>query len=457
MPMNYMIIHCRRLLPGASLLKLALVALSLICSATVLSQPIKDEYAFIGYHEGATHNRIATLEKKLASGEVTLESRGNRGYLDSLLAALDIDIHSQTLVFSKTSLQYPLISTKTPRAVYFNDDTYIGWVQNSTIIEVMTIDAKLGTVFYVFNNTHDQKLIEPQTQRCLVCHDSTGATGGGIPLVLARSSLYSINDINLRDVSGIGNVTDKTPLSERWGGWYVTGLHGEQTHLGNMRLQGAQDLPRVNELLRGNLATLANQDLFDTTPYPTPTSDIVALMVLEHQLAIQNQLSYVKFKAPAVLSRTRFAIGDGGINATNWAALPASGQRALAKMLDELVSLLLFKDAATFTDTIEGLPEYQRAFVAHGPRDGAGRSLRDFDLQTRLFRYPLSYLIYADAFDALPAYASDYVYQKLAAILEGRDNDPRFAYLTPAERQDVLAILRDTKPAIVPYLSPPGG
>ncbi|MES2605923.1 MAG: hypothetical protein V4603_13380 [Pseudomonadota bacterium] len=444
----------------ARLLKLASVVLTLAAGTGVLAQPIRDEYAFIGYHESAVDNRIARLEKKLASGEVTLESRGNRGYLDSLLAALEIDPHSQTLIFSKTSLQYPLISAKTPRAIYFNDDTYIGWVQNSTIIEVMTVDAKVGTTFHVFNNIPDtlsdnKKPIESHAQRCLVCHDSTGATGGGVPLVLARSSLYSINDINLRDVSGVGNVTDKTPVSERWGGWYVTGLHGDQTHLGNIQLQGPEDLPRVNELLRGNLSTL--EGLFDTTPYPTPTSDIVALMVLEHQLAIQNQLGYVKFKAPAVLSRTRFASGDGGISAASWADLPAAGQRALGKMLDELVSLLLFKDAATFTAPIEGSPEYKSSFLASGPRDGAGRSLRDFDLQTRLFRYRLSYLVYSEAFDALPPYASDYVYQKLAAILEGRDSDPRFAYLTERERQDVLAILRDTKPAILPYLAPPGG
>ena len=433
--------------------RLALLAL-LFAVPFAVAQPAMSEYALIGYSEPATHNRVARLEAALAKGEVKLESHGERGYLDSLLKALDIDPHSQTLVFSKTSLQYPLISTQTPRAVFFNDDTYIGWVQHSTIVEVLTIDARLGSVFYIFHNAAKGMGFEASSQRCIVCHDSTGATGGGIPLVMARSSIYNMNDINLREVSGIGNVNDRTPISERWGGWYVSGLHGEQTHLGNIRLQSAEELPRLNAFLKGNMATLEGQHLFDTSPYPTPTSDIVALMTLEHQLAIQNQLTYIKFKAPAVLMRNKL---DSSIEATKWAEIPQQGQRALTRMLDELVSWMLFKEAAVFDAPIEGSAGFRDSFLARGPRDGAGRSLRDFDLQTRLFRYPLSYLIYSEAFDALPAYASDYVYQKLAGVLEGRDNDPRFAYLTAAQRQDTLAILRDTKPAIVPYLSPPGG
>lgn len=426
----------------------------LLSGGPVIAQQGMDEYAIVGYREKAVDNRIARLDAALAKGEVKLESRGERGYLDSLLAALEIDPHSQTLVFSKTSLQYPLISAKTPRAVYFNDDTYIGWVQHSKIVEVLTIDDKLGAVFYVFNNEPGDKPFDQSSQRCIVCHDSTGATGGGVPQVMARSSLYTINDVNLRDVSGVGNVTDKTPLSERWGGWYVSGLHGDQTHLGNVRLQSEAELPRLKAALRGNLATLEGQDLFDTAPYPTPTSDIVALMVLEHQVAVQNQLTYVKFKAPSVLTRNKLA---SSITAASWADIPEQGQRALTKMMDELVNVLLFKDATMFTAPIEGLAEYQASFAARGPQDAEGHSLRDFDLQTRLFRYPLSYLIYSEAFDALPAYARDYVYQKVAAVLEGRDHDPRFAYLSGEQRREILTIVRDTKPAILPYLSPQGG
>ncbi len=409
-----------------------------------------DEYALIGYTNKAVNNRVHALSEQLERGEVQLQYSGNRGYLDSLLAALDIDFHSQVLVFSKTSLQHPLIDGGHPRAVYFNDDTYIGWVQNSAIVEVMTMDAKLGVVFYVFHNVNQQpQPFERQNQRCLVCHDSSGAMIGGVPQLLAQSSVYSVDEQPLLTVDGETNVTDKTPLAKRWGGWYVSGLSGKQQHLGNVHLQGAQELPRLQQLLHGNLSTLAGQGLFDTAPYAAATSDIVALMVLEHQLTVQNQLTYVRFKAPAVLTRSNQA---EAITAASWAALPERAQKSLTRMLDELVRLLLFTDAATLSDSITASPEFQTGFLARGPQDSGGRSLRQFDLQQQLFRYPLSYQIYSSSFETLPAYAKDYVYQQLAAILQGRRKDATFRQLSDDQRRDLVAILRATKPDFVRYL-----
>ena len=416
--------------------------------------PAVSEYDLIGYGEPAMNNRVARLAERLQRGEVELVFSGTRGYLDSLLTALEIDTASQVLVFSKTSLQYPLIDGRRPRAIYFNDDTYIGFVQNSRIIEITTMDTRLGAVFYTFNNAERQAKVIPESQRCLVCHDSTGATGGGIPQILARSAVYGSNDTNLLDLSGNGNTTDKTPFAERWGGWYVSGLHGRQRHLGNLRVQGPEDLARLDDLRRGNLPTLAGQGLFDTSPYPTPTSDIVALMVLEHQLLIQNQLTYVKFKAPAVLQRVQMA---DGVSATQWNDIPARGQRALSRMLDNLLRMLLQTEAIGLTDRVEGLPTFQQSFLARGPFDAEGRSLRALDLEKRLFRYPLSYQIYSADFDTLPAFALDYLYQQLAAVLEGRHADPAFARLDTTARAELLAILRATKPAIVPYLAAAGG
>ena len=433
---------------AAQLLQRMTLLLLLAFGHATLAQPdLQSEYTLVGYDEPPAHNRVARLIAKMASGEVTLEYQGHRGYLGSLLAALEIDPHSQLLVFSKTSLQYSLINFERPRAVYFNEDTYIGWVQHSTIVEVTTIDDKLGTVFYTFDNIEHQPKVNQEPQRCIVCHDSTGATGGGIPTVMARSSIYSANDFSLRNLTGDGNVTDKTPLRDRWGGWFVSGKHGSQTHLGNLQLQSEADLPRVDELRRGNLATL--DSLFDTSPYLTPTSDIVALMVLEHQLTVQNQLTYVKFKAPAVLLRTKL---DTANSAQTWAELPERGQHALTRMFDELLRLLLQKNAIALEAPIEGLPQFQTAFLNHGPRDSTGRSLRELDLQTRLFRHSLSYLIYSDAFDAIPLYGKDYIYRRLAAIVQGRDDSEDFEWLTAAQRSDLLAILRDTKPDFVPYI-----
>ncbi|HTQ98417.1 MAG TPA: hypothetical protein VMH83_00440 [Candidatus Acidoferrum sp.] len=433
-----------------SRLALPLLA-SVLCARGAAAQPGSDEYALMGYDGPATHNRVAALADKLASGAVKLEYKGNRGYLDSLLAALDIDPHSQLLVFSKTSLQYPLIDGDHPRAVYFNDDTYIGWVQNSNLVEVMTMDDALGVVFYLFHNVDRQEQpFDRQSQRCLVCHDSSGAAVGGTPQLMAASSVYNFADNLVQDMNGNDNVTDKTPLEKRWGGWYVSGLSGKQKHLGNVRLQSSEQLPQLDKLLRLNLPTLTGHDLFDTAPYLRDTSDIVALLVLEHQLTVENQLTYVRFKAPAVLARNGLA---DAAKAATWAGLPDRGQKVLTRMLDELVRLMLLTNAASFADRIDGSAEFQHAFVARGPVDGSGRSLRQFDLQHRLFRYPLSYLIYSSYFDHLPGYAKDYVYLQLAAVLEGRRQEPSFNQLTDTQRRDLVAILRATKPEFVPYLT----
>ena len=85
---------------------------------------------------------------------------------------------------------------------------------------------------------------------------------------------------------------------------------------------------------------------------------------------------------------------------------------------------------------------------ACGPRDSRGRSLRDLDLQTRLFKYPCSYLIYSAAFDALPEAGKGYVGQRLVHVLTQTENDPKYAHLSPADRQNILEILRDTKPEL---------
>ncbi|MGA0805346.1 MAG: hypothetical protein ACO3PV_02370, partial [Pseudohongiellaceae bacterium] len=268
---------------------LALVGLAgLMHVPTVLAQQLSgEEYQLVGYNEAARDNRIARLAEQLASGGLELEWRAPRGYFDAFLAALEIDPASQVLVFSKTSLQYQKISWQKPRGIYFNDDTWIGYVQDSDIVEVTVLDAKLGPVFYVFHNRRNStEPFERLNHKCLVCHDSNGTMGGGIPLLLARSALYDSGSNQLKDFSGIGNTTDQTPFAERWGGWFVTGQHGSQTHLGNLQLPDAAAVEQVEQHLRGNLDTLAGQGLFDTAAYARATSDIVALMVLEHQLTV---------------------------------------------------------------------------------------------------------------------------------------------------------------------------
>src|SRR5262245_33074062 len=110
------------------------------------------DYPTLGYSQTATHNRIARLQERLNRGEVTLKFDQPRGYLDSILRALDIDASSQSLVFSKTSLQVAAINARTPRALYFNEDTYVAYVQGTGLLEFNTFDSALGPVFYTLQN-----------------------------------------------------------------------------------------------------------------------------------------------------------------------------------------------------------------------------------------------------------------------------------------------------------------
>ncbi|MDR0782030.1 MAG: hypothetical protein LBF16_15325 [Pseudomonadales bacterium] len=434
----------------SSLLKhtlcLATGALALSAALPAAAQfSLGAEYEALGYSKEATHNPVARLQQQLDSGEITLEYRQDHGYFAALIAALGIDLSSQVLVFSPTSLQYRLIGNKTPRALYFSDDTYIGLVQNSTIIEVTTHDEILGTVFYIFNNVKDQPHhLVRENERCLVCHDSGGLGVGGVPQLMVRSGLFDQRGFLLQDFSGVDNTSDTTPIAERWGGWYVTGQHGAQPHLGNIILNDATQLTQVAALRQGNLDTLENAGFFTTSHYPRATSDIVALLVLEHQVTVENQITYVKFKAPRVLERTGH--GDA-VNASSWAELPVSAQKVLTRMLDKLADALLFVAAAPFEDRISGAADYAAWFQQQGPRDAQGRGLRDFALDTRLFRYPLSYLVLSRDFDSLPPYAKDYVYQQIAARLA---HDTTLS-ATAEERQAALEILSVLKEDFAPY------
>lgn len=411
-----------------------------------------DEYVINGYHEPAVDNPIAQLEQAMQSGQVTLPYRENgRGMLDALLKALNIDPASQLLVYSPTSLQHKLISPEKPRALFFNKNTYIGFVQNSDIVEVTTIDDDKGIVFYTFDNVpEDSKGFERSDQTCLVCHDTQGTMGGGVPMLMALSSVYSKRNVPLKNYSGIGNIVDQSPVADRWGGWYVTGRHGLQPHLGNIFLDDASQLENLDDFRIWNLETLRDTGYMDPEPYPADTSDIVALMVLEHQVTIQNQITYVKFKAPAVLKRRGIASVE---NIDTWAELPEEAQGALQRMLDKLVALLVFMDAADLQSRISGTPAYTEAFLSRGVGDSQGRSLRELDLGKRLFRYPLSYLVYTDDFNSLQPYALDYVLQQLAAYLSGDITLPGRSQFTDAERQAALEILTETLPAFRPYMT----
>lgn len=379
------------------------------------------------YTKSEADNRVTRLITVLDAQKQSWEYSSKFGYLKSLLSALVIDQSSQTLVFSKTSLQVRYISRSNPRAIYFNDDTYVGWVHGSKLVEISTVDPVLGAAFYTFDMDQQKPLIRRSNYDCLGCH-ATSMTQG-VPGHLVRSVFPTYDgNIDLHKATFLSD--DSSPFDERWGGWYVTGHHGNMKHMGNTIVR-AGELDIQNN---GNRVDLKSD--FNTNNYIAPQSDIVALMVLEHQSQMHNALTRAGFVM------RQFAYDQNQLGATGKGAEEVQPQvQLLAK---DLVDRLLFVKEFQLTSEVTGSKEFARDFQDRGPRDSQNRSLREFDLKTRLFKYPCSYLIYSASFNRLPQDLRDQVFTRLIHVLKGRDSSREYAHLTSPIRQAILEILRET-------------
>lgn len=391
----------------------------------------------IRYSSATPTDAIARLIDRVKSGETTITWEPKHGYLTSLMKELAVPESSQVLVFSKTSLQINRITPKTPRAVYFNDDVYLGWVQNGDVVEISAADPHLGGTFYTLDQrTTDTPVFTRETAKCIQCHGSshTRRTPGHI----VRSVFP---DAGGQPVYRLGtHLTDDTsPFAERWGGWYVTGTHGQQRHMGNCILADESVSEKLDVAAGANVTDLSSY--FRIHPYLTPHSDIVALMVLEHQATMHNYLTAANHSG-------RITMRDSDI--MNKALERPEGfesestSRRFASAAENVVRSLLFCDEAQLTDTVKGTSDFAAEFAARGPFDSHGRSLRQFDLQRRLFRYPCSFLIYSDAFMAMPDGVKSRVWKRLDEILSGADMSAKFAHLSPEDRDAIREILLET-------------
>ena len=406
---------------GVSLLVLGSTRLLADFQGSTYLMPFDD--APINYSTGKASDVVAQLQERLAKGEIKLEHDAEHGYLLSLLKHLQIPISSQLLVFSKTSLQREWITPQTPRAIYFNDDVYIGYIPGAPLIEISVADPKLGAVFYTIEQEKpDAKVAElTRSTQCLECHAS--ARSMGVPGHLVRS--FETDGRGFVDFSGgAQTVTHRMPLSERFGGWYVTGTHGAQSHKGNLFGGKAFAKHEKEPGHGGNMADL--KTFFKADGYPAPHSDIVAHLVLSHQIHMHNFIARMNFEAQTRIAR----YGE---------------VKYMDSMVDSFLQYLLFTEEALLTAPVKGTSKFSEEFVMRGPKDQKGRSLRDFDLQTRLFKYPCSFLIYSEAFEALPPKLKEIIYTRLHDVLTGKNQSNDFKSLSPQTRQAILEILADTK------------
>jgi hypothetical protein len=384
----------RLMLGGATVLAASLAGAQLYETNLPLDHPA------IQYRKDPAEDLVARLARSLQSGERALEFDLRLSYLPSLLDRLNVPADSQALVFSKTSVQESRISPRTPRAIYFRDDVAVGFVPGGDAIEIAAVDPSKGVVFYTLDARKKETPRIERAEGCLHCHQgpaTLGVPGIYVGSVATRPSGRA--DFRLGSI-----VTDhRTPFPDRWGGWYVDGVTGE-THRGN----GVSTDPEFTSAIPALR--------FDPAIFPAGSSDIVALMTLEHQTQMINLLTRL-----------------------SWESRIDPDDPRLSARIEEVVRYMLFLDETPLSAPIQGSSTFSESFPRQGPRDTKGRSLRDFDLKTRLFRYPLTYMVYGPQIDGLPQSVRDRLFRCLHEVL-------RSDSLVEEDRRAILEILRDTKP-----------
>lgn len=400
----------------------------------------------ISYSSAAPANRVSRLQAKLDASELVLKHAGRWGYLEAVLRALEVPVDSQTLVFSKTSLQLARISPRTPRAIYFNDEIYVGYCQHGDVLEISAVDPGLGAVFYTLDQDPERPArFERRVDNCLVCHSSSRTDG--VPGHLVRSLYVDRTGTPILS-AGSRMVDHTTPFEQRWGGWYVTGTHGEQKHLGNLLIEGRRVIEPVDNSAGQNVVSLAER--FATEAYLSPHSDLAALMVLEHQTLVHNRITKASFEARQAVAYD--AMMNKALERPDGTRSETSLRR-IAGASEDLVEALLMVDEAKLAGPVRGTSEFAARYARQGPRDDMGRSLRELDLQSRLFKYPCSPLIYSAAFDSLPPETKSLVGKRLSAILADSDStasrEGKFSHLTNADRRAIREILQRTKPGLL--------
>ncbi len=387
--------------------------------------PLEYDHDPIKYSDTQPTDAITALQNKITSGEVKLGWDEKFGYLPAVLDALKVPKSSQTLVFSKTSLQRKHITPENPRALYFNDDVYIGYVPGAPVMEISAADPNLGGTFYFLELEKVRKPKFVRSADCLSCHG--GQRSLGIPGHFVRS-VPTNSEGELNTLEEVRDITQCTPVADRWAGWYVTGKSGP--HRGN--LIGEKDLQHFKEdpLAKANVSDLSKS--FDESKHLAKGSDIVALMVLEHQAHMHNYIARLNIEARQMMA----AYGH---------------VRYMRSQVNAFLRYLLFTEESPLAVPVSGSAEFIKDFAAGAIRDSKGRSLRDLDMKTRMFKYPCSYLITNPAFDAMAAPIKEVILKKLHDILTGKETDEQFAKISPEDRAAILEILIETKKTLPDY------
>ena len=412
---------------GACVLAVA-IAGSAALSGQKADEPwggVLDEHPRIAYASRPTTDRVAALSQALAAGSRSLRREPQSGYLASVLDALGVPVESQLLVFSKTGVQRAHTGPHTPRAIFYNLSVVVAHVPGAPFLELAAQDPQQGVVFYTLDQTAASPALKRQTS-CLTCHVS--ATTLNVPGMIVRSNTVDEGG-NVMPQFGSYDVSHETPHPDRWGGWYVTSdplaiPYAQRAHTGNITFTRG-----------GSTSNQVFVDWLNSAPetrgYLSPQSDIVALLVFDHQMRAINLLTRLNWEARVAAAGTSAA---------------GAPEPAIGTLANELADYLLFLSEQPPSVPLIARDGFAASLEPQAPKDRQGRSLAQLDLNTRLMRYPCSYMVYSEAFDGLPAAVKQLVYARMIDVLSSPDQRVSDARVSAADRRAVLEILRATKP-----------
>ena len=373
------------------------------------------------YLEWKPKDRFAELQEKAQKGEVKLDTTNDKAFLTSLLEALNIPVSSQIMVFSASSLQSEIINPRNPRALYFNEDTYLGWVPGG-LVEIIAADPEMGPMFYVFDRLRPGGPVPNVTRstKCMNCHADNATRR--LPGLIAESLLVSRAGSSLetfrRDVQG-----HQIPLEDRFGGWHLTGQHNLSHNHANV-----MGIPNAG---KNQIVPVEPGQYSDLSLHLLPTSDILPNLMNEHQMGFENRLVYAIYTVRQLKSEGKGMLG-------------AAAKAEIEERAQELARYIVFADEAKFpAKGMVGDPAYVRDFLRDRKVSKAGLSLKDLDLKTHMFKNRCSYMLYTDTWKAAPKELKERVYYHMALYLREAP-DAQHAHLAPGERVAIRGILKDT-------------
>ncbi|MSR66912.1 MAG: hypothetical protein EXS24_06020 [Pedosphaera sp.] len=374
------------------------------------------------YWKRPLNDRFTKFKAALEAGTVKLDTSGEQAFLLSFLRALEIPPTSQMLVFSTTSLQLSLISPRNPRAIYFNENVYVGYVPGGKI-EVISVDPELGPIFYIFDIPRQEGLVPriERATRCMNCH--AGEEMGWLPGILIKSVVPGTIGGSLeafrQEITG-----HAVPLGLRFGGWHVTGTGTFTNHWGNLIGQSSPQGLIKYPIVPGRQ--------FNFARYPVATSDFLAHLLHEHQAGFVNRAVDATYK-----TRSYLDTGKGMLSPVHAAELD--------KQARSFTRYLMFADEVSLpTGGVIGDAALKVDFQKGRRMARTGISLKDFDLRTRIFQNRCSYMIYCAAFQGLPPAMKGLVYKRLGEALSTINPDKEYAYLPASEKTAIRQILRET-------------